>query len=385
MRFRQHVFAVLALSAACSPPNTGEFGPPKQLRKDQRPTVWDAPAKDRLGLPEMGPAAGGGSAGAGGAAGAAAKVWVGDTPAGWETRPTRQFRDAVWAIPSAPDAEVYLTVGVGGGVAGNLARWYTQQFGLAQVPAVEALPVVELAGKPARLADLKGTFGGKAGWGALIAFYAEGDSVTSFKFTGPAAVVDGNRDTFLALAKSLRAATASPDPKAPPIQPGQPMPSTHPDVGQQPGATPPAGAPAAVATGPIAASAPAGWRPKAGSSKWHHHDFGAGAEVYVSQLGGGLKDTLDIWRGEMGQAPLAADAFASLPRTVFLGDDAVLLDLAGDFRSFSGKQIQGARMLVAAREENGAITFAKLVGPAADVGAAAAEFAAFCRSARKAQ
>jgi hypothetical protein len=87
----------------------------------------------------------------------------------------------------------------------------------------------------------------------------------------------------------------------------------------------------------------------------------------------------------MGQAPLAADAFASLPRTVFLGDDAVLLDLAGDFRSFSGKQIQGARMLVAAREENGAITFAKLVGPAADVGAAAAEFAAFCRSARKAQ
>ena len=381
MRFRQHVFAVLALSAACSPPSTGEFGPPKQLRKDQRPTVWDAPAKDRLGLPEMGPAAGG----AGAAAGAAAKVWVGDTPAGWETRPTRQFRDAVWAIPSAPDAEVYLTVGVGGGVAGNLARWYTQQFGLAQVPAVEALPVVELAGKPARLADLKGSFGGKAGWGALIAFYAEGDSVTSFKFTGPAAVVDGNRDTFLALAKSLRSATASPDPKAPPIQPGQPLPSTHPDIGQQPGATPPAGAPAAAATGPIAASAPAGWRPKAGSSKWHHHDFGAGAEVYVSQLGGGLKDTLDIWRGEMGQAPLAADAFASLPRTVFLGDDAVLLDLAGDFRSFSGKQIQGARMLVAAREENGAITFAKLVGPAADVGAAAADFAAFCRSARKAQ
>jgi hypothetical protein len=140
-----------------------------------------------------------------------------------------------------------------------------------------------------------------------------------------------------------------------------------------------------VATGPIAASAPAGWRPKAGSSKWHHHEFGAGAEVYVSQLGGGLKDTLDIWRGEMGQAPLAADAFANLPRTVFLGDDAVLLDLAGDFRSFSGKQIQGARMLVAAREENSAITFAKLVGPAADVGAAAAEFAAFCRSARKAQ
>jgi hypothetical protein len=369
MPIRFHALATFAVLAACSPPPTADFGPPQQLRKEQRPTVWDASTKDRLLLPDMAPASGG------------AKVWVGDAPAGWETRPSRQFRDAVWAIPTVPDAEVYLTVGVGGGVAGNLTRWYTQQFGIAEVPAIEALQVVEMAGKPARLAEMKGTFGGKPDWAALIAFYAEGDSVTSFKFTGPAAVVDGNRDKFLALAKSLRAASASPDPKAPPIQPGQPRPSTHPDVGQAPGAT----APAAAATGPIAATVPDGWRPKAGSSKWHHHEFGAGGEVYVSQLGGGLKDTLDIWRGEMGQAPMAADGLAQLPRTAFLGDGAVLLDLAGDYRSFSGKQIPGARMLVAAREDAGSITFVKLVGPAADVAAAAEPFAAFCRSARKAQ
>jgi hypothetical protein len=373
MRFRQHVLAVLALSAACSPSTTGEFGPPQQLRKEQRPTVWEAPSKERLGLPEMGPAAAGGDAGGG------AKVWVGDAPAGWETRPSRQFRDAVWAIPSAPDAEIYLTVGVGGGVPGNLARWYTQQFGVAQVPAAESLPVVELAGKPARLAELAGTFAGKPGWKGLIAFFAEGDRVTSFKFTGPAAVVDGNRDRFLALAKSLRSATASADPKAPPIEPGQAMPSGHPDVGAPAGAT----APAPAAAGPITATIPAGWRPKAGSSKWLHHEFGAGGEVYMSQLGGGMKDTLDIWRGEMGQAPLPADGDKGLPRTAFLGDDAILLDLAGDFRSFSGRQIPGARMLVAARVDDGAITFAKLVGPAADVAAAAESFAAFCRSARK--
>jgi hypothetical protein len=369
MRFRQLATATLTALAACSPPPTAEFGPPKTLRKDQRPTVWDAPAKQRLDLPDMGAVADG------------AKVWTGDAPAGWETRPSRQFRDAVWAIPSAPDAEIYLTVGVGGGVQGNLSRWYTQQFGIAEVPAIEALQVVELAGKPARLAEMKGTFGGKPDWAALIAFFADGDRVTSFKFTGPAAVVDGNRDKFLALAKSLRAATASADPKAPPIQPGQAMPSNHPDVGAPAGAT----APAPAAAGPIAATAPADWRPKAGTSKWLHHEFGAGGEVYVSQLGGGMKDTLDIWRGEMGQPALPADGDKALPRTAFLGDDAVLLDLAGDYRSFSGKQIAGARMLVAAREENGAITFAKLVGPAADVAAAAEAFAAFCRSARKAQ
>lgn len=370
MRFRHHATVALVFLAACSPPPTADFGPPKTLRKDERPTVWGAAAKERLGLPDMGAVAASGP-----------KVWTGDAPAGWETRPSRQFRDAVWAIPSAPDAEIYLTAGVGGGVQGNLTRWYTQQFGIAEVPAIEALPVVELAGKPGRLAELKGTFAGKPGWAALIAFFAEGDSVTSFKFTGPEAVVAGNREKFLALAKSLRSATASADPKAPPIQPGQAMPSTHPDVGAAPGAT----APAPAAAGPFTATAPAGWRAKAGSSKWHHHEFGAGGEVYMSQLGGGMKDTLDIWRGEMGQAPMPADGLAALPKAAFLGDDAVLLDLRGDFRSFSGKQIPGARMLVAAREENGAITFVKMVGIVGDVDAQADAFRSFCASARKAQ
>ena len=46
-------FALLAF-AACGGKDTAEFQAPRQLPKDQRPTVWDATAKERLGLPDMG-------------------------------------------------------------------------------------------------------------------------------------------------------------------------------------------------------------------------------------------------------------------------------------------------------------------------------------------
>ncbi|MFY9343130.1 MAG: hypothetical protein WAT39_11605, partial [Planctomycetota bacterium] len=213
---------VFAGAAACGGGAVAEFGPGKTLRKEQRPTVWDASAQDRLRLPTMGPATGGGDEDAG-------KQWIGETPAGWETAPPARFRDAVWKLSGQPEADCYLTAGVGGGVAFNLTRWYTQQFGIAQVPALEALPVVDLAGRAGRLAEITGTFNGKPDQAALIAFFADGDQVTSLKFTGPAAVVAGNKEKFFALAKSLRSASRSRDPNAPPIQPGQAMPNdaTH--------------------------------------------------------------------------------------------------------------------------------------------------------------
>lgn len=367
------LLSLLALAAGCSPPKTAEFGPPKQYSKDQRPTEWEAPRDARLGIQAMGPAEG-----------QARKVWTGDTPAGFEAQPAQpaKFRDAAWKVTGQPDTDIYLTAGVGGGVAGNLSRWYTQQFGIQEVPAMEALPVTELAGRPARLAELKGTFSGKPGWAALIAFYAEGDRVTSFKFTGPEAVVLGNRDKFLGLAKSLRSASAGPDAKAPPIDPGQTMPDNHPPTGAMPPhGTAPAAAQPAV---PFTATAPGGWTPKAGSSRLLHHTFGSDGEVYLSQLGGNLKQNFDIWRGEMGMQPMTDAEFTALPKMAFLGEDGVLLELAGDFRSMSGKQIAGARMLVAARQDGGTTTFAKLVGPAADVAAQADAFRQFCGSVRRA-
>ena len=289
-----------------------------------------------------------------------------------------RFRDAVWKVAADAACEAYLTASVGGGVTGNLSRWYTQQFGIAEVPAMEGLPLVELAGKPARLAELKGTFNGKPNWAALIAFVVQGEQMMTFKFTGPEVVVMANKEPFLALAKSLRQASASPDPKAPPIQPGQPMPSNHPDVGAPTGAT---ATPAATA--PFTGTAPAGWAKKPGTQRFLHHTFGKDGEAYVGQLGGSVKQNLDIWRGEMGLQPMTDAEFAALPKAAFLGEDSVLLDLTGNFQSMSGKKIEGARMLVMARTDGQSTQFAKLVGAAADVAAQVDAFRSFCASVRR--
>lgn len=370
---RPSTVSFLLSLAACGGGAVAEFGPAKTLSKDQRPTVWEASNQDRFGLKPMGPV---GGAGAG-----KARQWIGDTPSGWESLPANpsKFRDAQWKLTGQSDADCYLTAGVGGGVAFNLSRWYTTQFGIATVPALEALPQVAIAGRTGRLAELTGTFNQKPGQAALIAFYAEGEQVTSLKFTGPESVVLGNKDKFLALASSLRAATVSPDPQAPPIQPGQPMPDTHPPIGDapHPGA-------ASQATAPFSATAPSGWTAKAGSARLLHHEFGAGGEVYVGQLGGGLKPTLDIWRGELELQPMSEAEFTALPKVAFLGEDSVLLDLSGNFRSMSGKQIPSARVLVAARSDGNSITFVKLVGTAADVATQVDAFRQFCASVRRA-
>jgi hypothetical protein len=383
------VLASLLIVAACSG-GKAEFGAPKEVAKEQRPTVWDASAKQRLDLPEMrGTAGGQNPQGAAGSGGGGEKRWVATVPEGWEALAANpaKFRDAQWRIPGQADCDIYFTASVGGGVKGNLTRWYQQQFGKAEVPAPESLEIVELAGRTGRLADLGGTFSGKSGWAALIAFAWQGEQVTSLKFTGPEAVVKANRDKFLAVARSLKLATASPNPAAPPIQPGQAMPDNHPPVGTSPGqgvAPPPAPSPQPAAA-PFQATIPTGWTAKPGTSRALHHSFGADGEVYLSQLGGGLKPTLDIWRNEMGLGPMSDADFAALPKAAFLGDDSVLLDLSGNFQSMSGKKIDGARMLVAARLDGQTITFAKLIGTAADTGAQVDAFRAFCGSVRRSQ
>ena len=304
--------------------------------------------------------------------------FVGALPEGWEALPPQpeRMRLALWRIAGDASTECYVTGPTAGGTAGNLARWYGQ-FGRQDAPAAEALEIVEMLGTTGRLVELYGTFQGKPGLGMLLAFTARGDEVTTLKFTGPESVVKQHKARFLALAKSLRTASASADPQAPAIQRGQPMPGDHPPVPEAVKQAPP------PPSGPFTATVPAGWTAKAGSSKFVHHGFAGDGEVYLGQLGGGLKATLDIWRGELGQGAMSDEEFAALPQVAFLGEDGRLLDLSGDFRSMSGKQIQGARLLVAARSEGNTIVFCKLVGTAAEVGKQADAFRAFCASVRR--
>ncbi len=360
------VLILTCFSLAGCQRQTVAWSEPHTVTSEQRPTQWGAAAKDRLALPDMRANAA-----------PAARQFVGEAPAAWKELPAQpaSFKDRLWRLGDDEATECYLTAGVGGGVAVNLNRWYGQ-FG-AQPGPVESLPLIEFAGQPARLLELTGTYKGTPGSAMLLAFRAQGDIVTTLKFTGPEATVKAHRDEFLELAKSLRSSSPSPMPSAPPIDRGQQMPSDHPPVagGADRDLSPP--------PSPFAADVPPGWTLVPGSQRVLHHSFGDGGEVYVSQLGGGMRAMLDIWRGEVGVDKASDAEFAAAAKVPMLGGEASLLDVAGNYHSMSGKQIDGARLLVAALEQGGAITFVKLVGKAADVEAQRPGFLAFCRSLRR--
>ena len=80
-----------------------------------------------------------------------------------------------------------------------------------------------------------------------------------------------------------------------------------------------------------------------------------------------------------------AEQFDALPKALFLGDDAVMMDVAGDYAGMIGEPIQNARLLIIARTAGGSIEFCKMLGSAADVAAQRDAFVQFCGSVRKAQ
>jgi len=338
-----------------------DFGDARRLPLDQRPTVWDQPTRSRLLVeedessrqPED------------------TAEYTSTTPAGWEEMPPQpqRFRHLLWRIEGQPDAECYLTAGVGGGVAGNMMRWY-RQFSQSPAP-VESLPQVPFGGREGRLLELSGSYEGKPGQAMLLVFLNRGKMVTTLKLIGPDAAVAQNRAAFLELAASIGGIDgdlpASAAPKSPGASPAGPGPDPH----------------HGFSTEPFSATVPTGWRPKQGSAKSLHHTFGGAGEVYVSQLSGEIRPMIGIWRGEMKLGALSDTEFEALPRCEMLGPDALWLDVRGDYQGMSGKAIADARAIVVVRRDGGTIVFAKLIGPAAEVEAELDSFREFCASLRR--
>lgn len=296
--------------------------------------------------------------------------FTGDLPTGWTQLPSepQRFRDAVFGVPGG-DGDVSYTASVGGGLRGNIDRW-TGQFGLPALTEEQLAnaPQHPLAGKQAKLVELQGTFRGREGQ-AMLALITDGSQGSTFKFTGPKELVMAEKGNFLALAASLRKGQGKVSaPGAAPAQNPQ-MPADH-------GATP------APASSAFAATIPAGWAKKA-SNKEMHHTFGKSGEVYISALGGDLRQILDVWRVEMQLEPLTDAEWSALPKLPLLGQEGVLMDIAGDYKGMVGNPIQGARMLVGACKDGKATVFVKLFGAADDVAAQKDAFAAFCSSLRR--
>lgn len=112
---------------------------------------------------------------------------------------------------------------------------------------------------------------------------------------------------------------------------------------------------------------PGGWHslpPTATRRASFRVDGADGSLVVLPGGGGGLVANVDRWCGQMGLAPLGADGVARLERRSLLGLEAVLVDLAGDFRGMGAEALPDARLLGLIAERGSSTFFLKLVGPA---------------------
>jgi hypothetical protein len=308
---------------------------------------------------------------------AAAPAYDFMTPPGWIELAASGARPINLRPAGHPDAECYVSVlsGSGGGLVANVDRW-RKQMGLDPLEPgeVEALPEVEVFGAPAKLLELAGDYSGmgsqpRPGWKLLGALQVRANASLFVKMTGPAEVVDAEREAFLAFCASLRAmddgseaasTTAQPAPEA------QRAESTRSD------------------DGPLRWEAPADWKetpPR--PMRLVSYAMGSASECYVTVLGGeggGLVANLDRWKGELGLERTTPDEVAALERVPMLGREAVLFEGVGDYSSMGGSPRRDSAVLGAICMRDQDSVFVKLIGPREEVLALREPFVRFLAS-----
>jgi hypothetical protein len=135
-----------------------------------------------------------------------------DAPPEWETRQGHPMRLVTFAPKGAEGTECWVTIlqGPGGGVDANLQLWREQMSQPRLTEAeIAALETVKVLGRDAKfvsitgsLTDMKGTK--TAATGMLGAVCALPQALVTVKMTGPAEVLEQEKDRFLAFCRSLR-------------------------------------------------------------------------------------------------------------------------------------------------------------------------------------
>jgi hypothetical protein len=297
-----------------------------------------------------------------------------ELPGDWEQLPPSGDRLVNLQPAGDPESSCYLSFlgGIGGGLEDNVNRW-RNQFGLDPVTGdeVAALPKFTIFGREGTLVELSGSFQGmqdaraRPGFRLLGLMVCEPSGSLFLKFVGPAALVEAEREAFLALAGSLRVA--------------QDHAHSEGD-GHEHGAEPAGGTP----DGALTWVAPPGWTQAAPRAMREvTFTLGAGAECYVTRLGpdaGDLRSNLDRWRDQFGLAPLADEELAALERVTMFGAKTPLLELAGHYTGMSGKAVQDQAFLGVALFRAQDSLFVRLTGSPEVVRAERAHFIAFVGS-----
>ena len=202
-----------AVSLACSDQGAVKRDTPKPAAAEttRPPAIASVtPPASPAGLPPVPEGAG---------TGANALAWK--VPEGWVSeQPTSSMRRAQYRVPGkAGDGECavfYFGPGQGGDPTSNAARW-AEQFTLADgSPAQNAMKTSELevGGLKVLMVEVAGTYKGgmtmtmapavaKPGYRLLGAVAPGPDANWYFKFTGPDATVNAQRNAFVSMVKSL--------------------------------------------------------------------------------------------------------------------------------------------------------------------------------------
>jgi len=182
-----------------------------------------------------------------------------------------------------------------------------------------------------------------------------------FKLTGDAALVEKEKPAFMEFLKSVEFAD---------------------DAHGGPGAMQPAAA--AASTGMPKCELPASWKEQQPPDMILRSfvatgDGGKKVDVTVSKFSGpagGLQANVDRWRGQVGQAPLDAQALAALPTLDVAGGKATLVDVAG----VSARTGERTRVIGAIVPRGGETWFFKLMGDEAVAGRERENFLKFVQS-----
>ena len=354
----------LYLAASCGPGEVVEIDGRRTGERPSLPVRPDATITDRLPLTQRPAAAAGSQAPRDPARGSApsatelATLFDYDVPAGWEELPPTQFRIVNLRLGESPPAEISLVMlmGDGGGVRANVDRW-RRQVGLAPMSDEEFLGLEErtLLDNPAAYVELEGSYEGmdgtrieRAGLFGLV--FARNESALFVKMTGPAEVLEAERERFHGFLDSLRLK-----------EPSQ--------------------APAARASA-LRWSTPAGWQEEPPSSQFREVTFRKGeVEMYVSVARGGVLANVNRWSAQLGLEPLDDAGLAALPTTPMMGMTATVFEGVGPLRGMRDPAPKpDQRMLAAIVEDSGTIVTLKATGPSAAVAEARADFMALAAS-----
>lgn len=375
--------AALSFFGACSQQPTAQFDSEHRVSTAQRPTEFGLDQRARFGLSDMrGTASKQGQGAAAQGPASAASGFVAPTPQGWVTAPTSEFRQLNYRLSSDPSLECYLTAGnLRGGLLANANRWVVTQFEQTAMTQEEfdALPRHPLLGQQAALVRVEGSFAGmggepKPGYKLLGLVGGTDENMVTLKMTGPKALVDAERERFLALAAAIRRMGGS-SPKAEPATTAT-------------NTTSPATSGTTVGDG-FVAEAPATWQAQPTSSfrQLNWRIAGSEAECYFTAGGlrGGLLANANRWIStQFGQTPMTQAEFDALPQHPLLGKGARLVRVTGDFRGMGGEPKPAFQLLGLVSGTDEDMVTLKLVGPQAAVEAELANFLATAKSIREA-